>query len=79
MVQATGLNDLGFKGNSYTWANKRQGQAYVAARLDCALANANWLDNLDDPTVTHLPKLSSDHSPYFSISRGSFLSQKYSL
>lgn len=63
MVLATGLKDLGFRGNTYTWANNKHGQAYVAARLDRAFSNTSWLDSFVDPLITHLPKLCSDHSP----------------
>lgn len=63
MVLASGLKDLGFRGNSYAWANNGYGLAYVAIRLDRAFVNAYWMDNFDDPMVTHLPRLSSDHSP----------------
>lgn len=62
MVMSTGLRDLGYRGNSFTWANNRNGQAYVAARLDRAFSNTSWLDNFSDPSVTHLPRLCSDHS-----------------
>lgn len=62
MVLATGLKDLGFKGNCSTWVNNRQGQAYVVAKLDRVFSNSAWLDTFDDPMVTHLPRLSSNHS-----------------
>ena len=63
MVLAAGFKGLGFRGNGYTWANNRQGHFYVAARLDRALANSAWLDQFEDPLVTHLPRISYDHSP----------------
>ena len=63
MALATGLKDLGCRGNSFTWSNNRQGQAFVAARLDRAFANTKWLDSFDDPLVNHFPRIASDHSP----------------
>ncbi|XXG88202.1 hypothetical protein AAC387_Pa12g0446 [Persea americana] len=62
MVLSSGLKDLGFRGNSFTWANNWQGQAYLAARLDRAFTNSPWLDRFVDPMITHLPRMSSDHS-----------------
>ena len=63
MSLAAGLNDLGFRGNNFTWANNWQGQAFVAARLDRAFSNAKWLDTFVDPVVNHLPIISSCESP----------------
>lgn len=63
MVLATGLKDLGYKGNSFTLENNRKGQAYVAAMLDRAFTNTHWLDNLFNPFVTHPPRLCSNHNP----------------
>ncbi|XXG49475.1 hypothetical protein AAC387_Pa02g3652 [Persea americana] len=63
MVLSTGLKDLGYKGNTFTWTNNSEGQAYVAARLDRAFTNSIWLDTFSDTSVSHLPRLSSDHTP----------------
>ena len=62
MAMTTGLKDLGFIGNNLTWANNRQGQAFVATGLDRAFSNSKWLDTFVDPLVNHLPRIASDHN-----------------
>lgn len=42
LIQRTNLEELGFKGNIFTWSNKREGSANIKQRLDRALANAQW-------------------------------------
>ena len=77
MIMAAGLKDLGFSRNRFTLANNRQGQAYVAARLDRALSNTAWLDIYEDPLVKHLPRLASDHSPLLLSHRSSFVQKNF--
>lgn len=72
MVLVSGLKDLGFRGNNCNWANNRQGQEYVVARLDHAFSNSTRLDNFEDPIVNHLPRLAFDHSLLFLSHRKSF-------
>lgn len=52
MVLAAGLKDQGYKSSNYTWANNRSGQAYVAAGLDQAFCDPQWLDCCEDHIVT---------------------------
>ncbi|XXG42375.1 hypothetical protein AAC387_Pa01g2674 [Persea americana] len=54
---------MGYSGNKYTWSNNRRGAGYMAARLDRALCNHYWQAASSDPSITHLPKYSSDHCP----------------
>ena len=56
------LIDLGFKGNSFTWTNKRMGRDNIKERLDRAVANAEWKRIFPKATIKHLPMLSSDHA-----------------
>lgn len=51
------------KGNKFMLANNLRGNAYVAARLDRALWNAEWHSAFSNPLLAHLPKYLSDHSP----------------
>lgn len=48
--------------------------AYVVARLR-ALANGYWLDSFDDPSLSYLPSISSDHSPILLFHRKRFFSR----
>lgn len=63
MMLASGLQDMGFSGNKFTWSSNRRGTSYVAARLDRALCNYQWTSISSDPLLSHLPKVSSDHCP----------------
>uniref|UniRef100_A0A2N9G9R7 Reverse transcriptase domain-containing protein n=1 Tax=Fagus sylvatica TaxID=28930 RepID=A0A2N9G9R7_FAGSY len=57
------LIDLGFKGNSFTWTNKRMGRDNIKERLDRAVANVEWKRLFPKATIKHLPMLSSNHAP----------------
>uniref|UniRef100_A0A2N9IET1 CCHC-type domain-containing protein n=1 Tax=Fagus sylvatica TaxID=28930 RepID=A0A2N9IET1_FAGSY len=57
------LIDLGFCGNSFTWSNKRKGQANIKERLDRAVTNVGWRSLFPRASVRHLPATSSDHNP----------------
>lgn len=52
------IHDLGFKGVPFTWL--RSG---VFERLDRAIGNYAWLASFLNCSVTHLPRLKSDHKP----------------
>ncbi|KAG5627675.1 hypothetical protein H5410_012893 [Solanum commersonii] len=55
--------DLGFKGNKYTWSNKRYKNrcSLILERLDRCLANNSWILNYPEASVTHLSHTRSDH------------------
>uniref|UniRef100_A0A2N9GLU6 CCHC-type domain-containing protein n=1 Tax=Fagus sylvatica TaxID=28930 RepID=A0A2N9GLU6_FAGSY len=57
------LIDLRFYGNSFTWSNKRKGQANIKDRLDRAVTNVGWRSLFPRASVRHLPATSSDHNP----------------
>lgn len=61
LMISSGLQDMGYSSNKYTWSNNRRA-GYVAARLDRALCNHLWQAASSDPLVTYLPKY-SDHCP----------------
>ncbi|XXG79695.1 hypothetical protein AAC387_Pa09g0713 [Persea americana] len=56
---------MGYIGNTYTWSNNRRDAGYIAAWLDRALCNHLWHSASRDPTLTHMPKYSSNHCPLF--------------
>ena len=58
-----GLIGLGYKGNSFTWTNRRLGRANIKERLDRAAINMEWKCLFPKASVKHLPLLSSDHAP----------------
>lgn len=56
----TGLVDICFKGNPFTWANNSQGRKCVSAKLDRMAVNQDWLNAFRDPILEHLPRQSPD-------------------
>lgn len=66
---------LGFKGNSFTWTNKRIGRANIKERLDKAVANVEWRSLFSNASIQHLPMIASDHAPLVINSTGDPLSR----
>lgn len=61
IVEDLDLIDLGFKGVSFTWSNKRISFANVRVRLDRALENSQWQMLFPHVVVSHLPLTFLDH------------------
>ncbi|KAK6156380.1 hypothetical protein DH2020_010628 [Rehmannia glutinosa] len=59
----TGLHDLGYTGNPFTWSNGQGGESNIVERLDRALATETWQNIYPEYKVHHLPRLQSDHAP----------------
>lgn len=57
------LLDLGFSGNKFTWTNGREDQSLIMERLDRGIANGEWRSLFPIATVSHFPRLASDHAP----------------
>ncbi|XP_038698501.1 uncharacterized protein LOC119996067 [Tripterygium wilfordii] len=57
------LQDLGYKGNMFTWSNRRRDpNSFIKERLDRAVANHEWLQRWEHYLVHHVKMSSSDHS-----------------
>lgn len=57
------LEDLGFKGYTYTWNNKRLGTANTRQRLDRGVATRSWREKFQFSIVNHLTSDASKHLP----------------
>ena len=57
------FEDLGYRGYTYTWSNKRPGDAITKLRLDRAVATMEWRAKFPITTFSHLPPHASDHLP----------------
>jgi hypothetical protein len=62
-IDHSGLVDLGFAGNPFTWCNQRQGHANIKERLDRGLASLSWIHLHTEYSILHLPATNSDHHP----------------
>lgn len=60
---------MSFKGSKYTWLNKsfKNKKALIFERLDCFLANNDFITCFPDAQVLHLPKTHSYHYPLLLI------------
>lgn len=53
-----GMDDMGFKGNPFTW---HRGE--LKERLDRAVSNIQWWIRFEEASIFHLPQFKSDHVP----------------
>lgn len=60
-IQDCKLTDVGFKGNSFTFSNRRKGSMETKACLDRVLATHQWRTLFPFAQVTHIACTSSDH------------------
>ncbi|XP_073121701.1 uncharacterized protein [Henckelia pumila] len=64
-VEESGLEDLGMKGNWFTWERSRGIDFFVEERLDRAMATPIWLNLLLMAEVSNLEVVSSYHNAIF--------------
>ncbi|KAJ0984543.1 hypothetical protein J5N97_002899 [Dioscorea zingiberensis] len=62
-IAHSNLAELKFSGSPFTWCNNQGGQSRIWARLDRALCNYDWLNEISQYQMTHLARYQSDHSP----------------
>nr|GMC77844.1 uncharacterized protein LOC109150389 [Ipomoea batatas] len=62
-IHREGLIDLGFSGPKFTWLRGNSTGGAKGARLDRALCNLAWRNSFPKASVSHLPRISSDHTP----------------
>lgn len=62
-IQSEGIVDMGFNGPKFTWNKGNSTRQAKGTRLDRALCNISWRHRFPEATVTHLPRVSSDHAP----------------
>ncbi|XP_031106211.1 uncharacterized protein LOC116010852 [Ipomoea triloba] len=62
-IQTEGLVDMGFSRQKYTWTKGLPIGQVKVARLDKALCSLRWRNRFPKATVTHLLRISSDHTP----------------
>ena len=63
VLDSCNFEDVGYRGYTYTWSNKRPGVANTKLRLDRAMATMEWRAKFQMSTVSHLPPHASDHLP----------------
>ncbi|KAK6803201.1 hypothetical protein RDI58_000985 [Solanum bulbocastanum] len=63
VIEACGLMDLGYSGQHFTWCNQRSKEHRVWKRLDRDMVNDQWLEDIPQSTINHLPSVGSDHCP----------------
>ncbi|KAL9680028.1 hypothetical protein QQ045_017901 [Rhodiola kirilowii] len=63
VMEDCGLTDLGFRGTTFTFSNKRKGTMETKARLDRALASQEWRQMFPEAEVIHEVSGMSDHAP----------------
>ncbi|XP_059451039.1 uncharacterized protein LOC132181825 [Corylus avellana] len=71
-VHSNALVDLGFIGNNFTWSNCRSGSANIRERLDCGLANQEWVSLFPNSLINHFLAVNSDHCPILLSTSGTY-------
>lgn len=60
-LDSCGLRDLGYRGTTFTWNDKRSLPYQIQERLDRAVDTTDWIDMFTDAVVWNLDFFGSDH------------------
>lgn len=63
MIEDIQMEDLGAKGQTFTWANKRRGRERINERLDCILISSLWANKFTNAPCIKELAIGSHHSP----------------
>ena len=63
VLSECGFQDLGFRGNNFTWCNGHGEGHTVWEKLDRAVGTMEWMDMFPAFKVVHLESVSSNHKP----------------
>lgn len=63
MIDDIRMEDLGAKGQAFTWSNNKSGQERVYEILDRILINSSWAINYPDTICINELAIGSDHTP----------------
>lgn len=56
--------EVKFRGESYTWANNREGEGFIQEMLDKFFGSTRWLLHFDKGSVQHIMRQTSDHAMF---------------
>ncbi|XP_031120944.1 uncharacterized protein LOC116024184 [Ipomoea triloba] len=62
-IHSEDLVDMGYNGPKFTWVKTFSSGVAKSARLDRAFCNVQWLQLFPEASVSHLPRVASDHAP----------------
>lgn len=56
------MGEIKFIGDTFTWANNREGEGFIQERLDRFFGSNEWMIQNDTAEVKHVFKKASDHA-----------------